>query len=115
MGVLCRHAEFVALLEERERSTEATIQGLDRELNLQQQANESHRKRTEESLQQLAQLQFQMDDRQRLTESVQESLSGRTDECDRETQLHRKYVCKLYMFRRNWLIFWLTHLLYSSD
>lgn len=89
---LCRYSELVAQMEERERTTEATVQGLDRELVLQQQANESHRKRTEESLQELALLQFQMADKQKLVDSVQGTLSGKTTEHEREAQLHRKYV-----------------------
>ena len=89
---VCRHGELVAQLEERDRSTEATVQGLDRELALQQQAGDSHRKKTEETLQELAQLQFQMADRQKLVDSIQQSLSSKTDECERESQQYRKYV-----------------------
>ena len=79
-------------MEEREKATEATIQGLDRELLLQQQTTDAHRKRTEESVQELSQLQLQLADKQRLIETVQHSLSGRTDQCEKETQLHRRYV-----------------------
>ena len=79
--------------EERGRITETTIQGLDRELILQQQANELHRRRAEESLQEVTHLQFQLGDRQKQVESIQVCLSGRTDEWEKEGQLHRKYVC----------------------
>ena len=85
-----RHVELMTQMEERDRSTEATFQGLDRELALQQQANEAHRKKAEESLQEQVQLQFQMADKQKLIESVVESLSCKADECEKESQLHRK-------------------------
>ena len=81
-------------LEERERSTESTIQGLDKELSLQQQANELHRKKTEESLQELTKVQLQAAEQQKLMEGVQQSLANRTDECEKESQLYRR-LCVL--------------------
>ena len=90
--LVCRYAELVAQLEERERSTEATIQGLDKELALQQQANESHRKRAEDGIQELSQLQLQVAEKQKLLDSAEQTLSSRTDECEKETQLYRRWA-----------------------
>ena len=87
-----RYLELVAQLEERERSTESTIQGLDKELSLQQQANESHRKKAEDSLQEVTKVQLQAAEQQKLMDTVQQSLSNRTDECERESQLYKRCV-----------------------
>lgn len=87
---LCRYSDLVTQLDERERAAEATIQGLDKELALQQQASESHRKRTEDSVKELAQLQLQVAEKQRLVQSIEQTLSNRTDECEKESQLHRR-------------------------
>ena len=89
---LCRYSDLVSQLDERERAAEATIQGLDKELALQQQASESHRKRTEDSVKELAQLQLQVAEKQRLVQSIEQTLSNRTDECEKESQLHRRYL-----------------------
>ena len=92
VDVVSRYLEVVSGLEERERNTESTIQGLDKELSLQQQANESHRKRVEESLQELTKAQLQVAEQQKLMDTVQQSLSSRTDECEKESQLYRRCV-----------------------
>ncbi len=88
----CRYLELVSQLEERDRTTENTIQGLDKELSLQQQANESHRKRTEESLQELTKVQLQAAEQQKLMDTVQQFLASRTDECEKESQLYKRCV-----------------------
>ena len=90
MVSLHRYLELVAQLEERDRSTESTIQGLDKELSLQQQANETHRKKAEESVQELTKAQLQASEQQKLMDSVQQSLSTRTEECEKESQLYRR-------------------------
>lgn len=91
MGV-CRAAELVSQLEERERTSEATIQGLDKELLLQQQVTESHHKKTDDSLQELTQIKLLLVEKQRLVDGVQQNLSNRTDECEKETQLHKRQM-----------------------
>lgn len=97
MCVCGRYAELVSQLEERERLTEATLQGVDKELVLQQQTSESHRKRAEESVQELAQAQLLTADKQRLVESVQQTLAKRTEECEQENQLHKRCLCFSYI------------------
>ena len=83
---LYRYGELVTQLEERERTTEATLQSVDKELALQQQASEAHRKKAQESLQTMAELQFQMNGKQKQVDTIQETLSNRTRECDKEAQ-----------------------------
>ena len=81
-----RYGELVTQLEEREHTTEATLQSVDKELALQQQASEAHRKKAQESLQTMAELQFQMNSKQKQVDTIQETLSNRTRECDKEAQ-----------------------------
>ncbi len=76
-------------LEERERTTEATLQSVDKELALQQQSSEVHRKKAQESLQAMAELQLQANSKQKQVESIQETLSNRTKEGEKDT-LHLK-------------------------
>ena len=95
-----RYLELVSQLEERERNTESTIQGLDKELSLQQQANESHRKRAEESLQELTKAQLQTNEQQKMMENIHQTLASRTEECERESLSYKRCVCTYgIMFR----------------
>ena len=71
-------------------STEATLQIVDKELSLHQQASEGHRKQTQENVQQLAQLQLQLVEHQRQLDTAQKALTCRAEEWDKEAQLHRK-------------------------
>lgn len=97
-----RYLELVSQLEERERNTESTIQGLDKELSLQQQANESHRKRAEESLQELTNTQLQASEQQKLMENIHQTLASRTEECERESQLYKRWVYTCVVIFRYW-------------
>lgn len=88
--MVCRYSDLVSQLEERERMSEATIQGLDKELALQQQAGEAHRKKTDESLQELAHIHLEVSEKQKLMISIEQTLSSRTGECEKESQVNRK-------------------------
>ena len=86
----CRYVDLVSQLEERERTTEATLQTVDKELVLQQQTSEAHRKKAQESMQGLADVQLQVTDCQKQVEATQQLMASRTDEWEKESQLHKR-------------------------
>ena len=100
---LCvRYAELVCSLEEREVSTEASLQSLEKEVTLYQQSGESHRKQCQETCQQVTQLQHLMAEQQRQLDSTHKTLDSRTEEWERESQQHRKWVVGVVSQGRVW-------------
>ena len=75
---------------------ETTLQSVDKELALQQQTSEGHLKKTRESIQLVEEMHLQAEEHQRHMETTQGTLTSKSDELERENQLHRRYVC-VYM------------------
>jgi len=85
-----RYAELVCSLEEREVSTESSLQNMEKEVTLYQQSGEGHRKQCQETAQQITQLQHLLAEQQRQLDSAHKTLDSRTEEWEKESQLHRK-------------------------
>ena len=77
-------AEMIGQLEERERNSEVTIQTMDKELTLKQQAVEMHKTKALESVQGIQEWQLKVNDLQGRVENAESALKGKVEECEKE-------------------------------
>ena len=77
-------------LEERERNSEVTIQTMDKELTLKQQAIEMHKNKALESVQSVQEWQLKVNDLQGRVENAESALRGKVEECEKESMAAKR-------------------------
>lgn len=87
-----RLGELMAVLEERDRNCELSLQSMEKELALQQQTLELHKRKALESVQGQQELQMKLAEGERQLASAQEALVCKQDAWDKELQLHKRTV-----------------------
>ena len=85
-----RLAELIGQLEERERNSEVTVQTMDKELTLKQQAVEMHKTKALESVQSVQEWQIKVNDLQGRVENVESALKGKVEECEKESMAAKR-------------------------
>ena len=83
---------MISQLDERERNSEATLQSVDKELTLKQQAIELHKRKALESVLSLQEAQLKIEEVERLTQNTEKTLQGKTEECEQENQSFKRSV-----------------------
>ena len=78
-------------LEERERNSEVTIQTMDKELTLKQQAIEMHKNKALESVQSVQEWQLKVNDLQGRVENAESALKGKVEECEKESMAAKRW------------------------
>ena len=87
-----RLAELIGQLEERERNSEVTVQTMDKELTLKQQAVEMHKSKALESVQSMQEWQMKVNDLEGRVENAESALKTKIEECEKETLSAKRSV-----------------------
>ena len=72
-------------MEERERNSEVTVQTMDKELTLKQEAIEKHKNKALDCIQTIQEWKLKVDDLESRVNDAESALKSKVEECEKET------------------------------